>query len=87
MILLLLSKNPYFKRNETEILKILHHPGVIKYKETIETKTHIYIIEELFKGMELFEYVVLKKYISEQEAIKISVQILDTLIYIHATGN
>jgi hypothetical protein len=29
-------------------MKVLHHPGVVKYIETIETKTHIYIIEEIF---------------------------------------
>ena len=37
-------------------MKVLHHSGVIKFIETYETLTHLYIIAELFDGIELQKY-------------------------------
>jgi len=46
-----------FLAYETEMMRFLNHPGVIKVKETLENKTHIYIIAELVKDGDLFDYV------------------------------
>jgi hypothetical protein len=35
-------------------MKIVNHPQIIKYKETIITKGYIYIITELAHGEDLF---------------------------------
>lgn len=51
-------------------MKFLNHPGVIKFKETIETKTHIYIITELVKGGDLLKYINGKEFLEEIEASK-----------------
>lgn len=42
---------------ETEMMRFLNHPGVVKFIEKIEIKTHLYIITELVKGGDLFDYI------------------------------
>lgn len=39
------------------MMKFLNEPGIVKFLETLEVKTHIYIITELVKGGELFEHI------------------------------
>lgn len=39
---------------ETEIMKFLHHPGIINVVNSIEDKNFIYIITELVSDGELF---------------------------------
>lgn len=39
---------------EISILRKLNHPGVIKMYEVYESDTHIFLINELLKGGELF---------------------------------
>ena len=55
-----------FNRNldEIEILKFLNHPGIIKFIEKFETKTHLYIINELIDSGDLYEYVKLNSFMS-----------------------
>jgi hypothetical protein len=38
-------------------MSVLNHPLLVFYKETIQTKANLYIITELVKGKDLFEYV------------------------------
>lgn len=38
-------------------MKLLNHPNVIKLMDTIQTKTHLYIVTELAKGVDLFDHV------------------------------
>ncbi len=71
--------------NETEVMKFLHHPGVIKFKETIETKTHIYLVTELVQGGDLLNYINGKEFIEELEASKAMKQLIETVIYIHSS--
>lgn len=42
---------------EVEMLRFLNHPGIIKVKDTIETNDTIFIILELIKGGDLFDFV------------------------------
>ena len=39
---------------EISILRKLNHPGVIKMHEVYENDTHVFLINELLKGGELF---------------------------------
>ena len=45
-------------RNELTILKQLDHPNIVKVFEFYEDDDNIYIIEELCKGGELFDYII-----------------------------
>lgn len=38
-------------------MQILTHPLLVFFKETILTKTHIYLVTELVKGKDLFGFV------------------------------
>ena len=44
-------------KSEVEILKMLNHASIIKYKNYYETEDTIYIILELFEGIPLNEYI------------------------------
>ena len=48
-------------REETEMMKILKHPGIVQLEETIESKMKYYIILEYVKGKDLFDYLVEKE--------------------------
>ena len=39
-------------------MKVLDHPNIIKLIDTVESKTHIYIITEIVKDGDLFDYIV-----------------------------
>ena len=43
--------------HETEVMKLLNHSCIIKLFETIETKTHLYIVTELVNDGDLFDYI------------------------------
>jgi tRNA A-37 threonylcarbamoyl transferase component Bud32 len=70
-------------RNESEILKIINHPQVLKYHETINTKTHEYIITEYIYGEDLFEYVRKRSRLNEFESAFIIGNIMKAVIYLH----
>lgn len=38
-------------------MNVLNHPLLVYFKESIQTKSHLYIITELVKGKDLFEYI------------------------------
>ena len=70
----------------TEItsLKSIHHPGIIQlYDVYILSTIKIYIIMELMLGGELFDYVVEKGTLSEEEASQIVRTVLSAIHYLH----
>ncbi len=71
--------------NETEVMKFLNHPGVIKFRETVETRSHIYIVTELVQGGDLLKYINSKEFLEELEASKAMKQLIETVIYIHSS--
>jgi len=56
---------------ETQVMKVLDHPHVIKLIDTIESKTHIYIITEIVKDGDLFDHIITQEFLEEYEASKI----------------
>ena len=40
-----------------EIMKKIDHPNIVKVIESFENKSSIFIVMELFSGVELFEYI------------------------------
>lgn len=50
-------------------MKFLKHPGIIKVEKTIEDKNNIYIITELVKGGDLYEYIGSKDYLEGKMSI------------------
>ncbi|KAL7674402.1 hypothetical protein ACOME3_000682 [Neoechinorhynchus agilis] len=73
-------------RQEVEALKTLHHPNICKLYQYHETDRHIYLILEYCKGGELFEYIVARERIDENEARGFFRQIVSAVGYIHSQG-
>ncbi len=40
------------------MIKVLNHPGIIKVYDTFEDKNNVYIVTELIKDGDLFDYIV-----------------------------
>ncbi|KAG1359486.1 Serine/threonine protein kinase OSK1 [Cocos nucifera] len=55
-------------RREIKILRLFMHPHIIRLYEVIETQTDIYVVMEYVKSGELFDYIVEKGRLQEDEA-------------------
>lgn len=55
-------------RREIKILRLFMHPHIIRLYEVIETPTDIYLLMEYVNSGELFDYIVEKGRLSEDEA-------------------
>ena len=56
-----------FIKSENKIMKLLHHPNCIKLIENITTKNNIYIVTELIRNGELFDYIKNKKFVEGKQ--------------------
>ena len=81
------AKIPYeYKINslrEIEIMKDLKHPNIIRFYGYISKDKQLYLITEYIKGIELFQYISLKKKIEESEACIYFQQIISGIEYLH----
>ncbi|KTW31798.1 uncharacterized protein T551_01059 [Pneumocystis jirovecii RU7] len=68
---------------EMEILKRLHHPHIVSFKEWFESSSKFYIVTQLATGGELFDRICEYGKFSEKDAVIIITEILDALSYIH----
>ena len=71
---------------EMAILKNFNHPNVIQTYEIHETEESYLIIMEYCEGGELFNYIVKKDKLSEEESSFFFYQIVNGLEYIHSKG-
>ena len=78
-------KNPnglYNIKNEIEVLKILKHRNILTLYEIYESNKYIFIITE-YLPTELSTLIINKKRLSESDAVKIFLQIIDAFQYMH----
>ena len=68
---------------EISFLKKLKHGNIIKLYEIIENSKNYYLIMEYAAGGELFNYIVRKKHLDDQDASYFFTQIINGLDYIH----
>ena len=66
---------------EIKVLKNLRHPNIVHLYSVIQTDEKIYLIMEYVKGKELFDYIVMKKKLSESESCLFYQQIISGKIY------
>ena len=67
---------PFAVRREIKILRLFMHPHIIRLYEVIETPTDIYVVMEYVKSGELFDYIVEKGRLQEDEARNFFQQVL-----------
>ncbi|KDP27185.1 hypothetical protein JCGZ_19884 [Jatropha curcas] len=70
-------------RREIKILRLFMHPHIIRLYEVIETPTDIYVVMEYVKSGELFDYIVEKGRLQEDEARNFFQQIISGVEYCH----
>jgi 5'-AMP-activated protein kinase, catalytic alpha subunit len=68
---------------EIHILKLIRHPNIIQLYEIIETPKHLFLVMEFMERGELFDHIVSKKRMGEEEACKVFEQIISGIEYIH----
>ena len=68
---------------EIKVLKNLRHPNIVHLYSVIKTEEKIYLIMEYVKGKELFDYIVMKKKLSESESCLFFQQIISGIEYLH----
>ena len=68
---------------EIKVLKNLRHPNIVHLYSVIETEEKIYLIMEYAKGKELFDYIVTKKKLSENESCLFFQKIISGIEYLH----
>ncbi|KAK9829879.1 hypothetical protein WJX72_008401 [[Myrmecia] bisecta] len=70
-------------RREIKILRLFMHPHIIRLYEVIETHNDIYVVMEYVKAGELFDYIVEKGRLLEDEARHFFQQIVSGVEYCH----
>jgi 5'-AMP-activated protein kinase, catalytic alpha subunit len=70
-------------RREIDILKLFSHPHIIRLYEVIDTTTDIFCVMEYVSGGEMFEYIVSRGRLSEDEARHIFQQLISAVEYCH----
>ena len=73
-------------RTEIHILRLFTHPHIIRLYEVIDTPSDIFTVMEYVPGGELFDYIVSRGKLDEQEARALFQQILSGIEYCHIHG-
>ena len=73
-------------KREIKILSMMDHPNIIKTYKISENNKNYYIIMEYCDGGELFNYIVEKEKLDENEASMFFYQLINALEYIHSLG-
>ena len=68
-------------RREIQNLKLVRHPHIIKLYQVISSPTEFYMVMEYVAGGELFDYIVEKGKLEEEEARKMFQQIISGVDY------
>lgn len=68
-------------RREIKISRLFMHPHIIRLYEVIETHSDIYVVMEYVKSGELFDYIVEKGRLQEDEARRLFQQVLDNSFF------
>ncbi|XP_069553240.1 maternal embryonic leucine zipper kinase [Brachyistius frenatus] len=71
---------------EIEAMKNLSHQHVCRLYQVIETSTQIFMVLEYCPGGELFDYIIAKDRLSEEETRVFFRQIVSALAYVHSQG-
>lgn len=69
---------------EIEALRNLQHPNIIQLLDVYISNEKIFIVMELMEGGELFDYVVQKGTLTEDEAASIVRKVTSAMVYMHS---
>jgi calcium-dependent protein kinase len=70
-------------KTEIELLQSADHPNIIKLYETYEDEKYLHLVMELCTGGDLFDYVISKRQLCEEEVANIMKKLLSAINYLH----
>lgn len=73
-------------QREISLMKLIDHPHILGLVDVLESPRHLYIITEYSSKGELFDYLVQKRFLPQDEAVKFFRQIIYGLEYLHSLG-
>ena len=73
-------------RREAAMMKLVHHPNILKLYDIFKTEENLYLILEHAANGELFDKLAEEAPLSETEALKIFQQIIQAVSYCHQRG-
>eukprot|EP01084_Bolivina_argentea_P273943 466773_1 len=68
-------------KNEIEVMRSLDHDNIVQLHEVYEDRNYIYLVMDYLSGGELFKHITDNDSLNENEAAKITKQILNALSY------
>ena len=71
---------------EFEMLSIFNHPNIISAIEIFENKEAYFTAMDYCEGGELFNYIIVNRYLSEEQSAFFFYQLINGLEYIHSLG-
>ncbi|CAL5995719.1 Kinase [Hexamita inflata] len=80
-----ISREEDFNRvvREIQVLKMLNHSNIVKLLEVLDTPHHIFLVTQFVENGELFDYVVKRGKLTEQETCKFFRQLISAVSYCH----
>lgn len=69
-------------RIEGDLLRRIHHPGIVKAKEQFEENGYVYLVLEYCRGLTLKEYMRTRK-VSWTQLLSWAIELCETLQYLH----
>lgn len=79
-----MKSKEYMLDHEINIMYMCHHPNIIRLLEDYETPEEIYLIMELIKGGDLFDYITKHRRFDEPTSALMVKDISEALLYLHA---
>ena len=73
-------------RLEIAAMKVLGHQNICKLLQVVETDSKIFMVLEYCPGGELFDYIVDRERLNEDESRSFFRQIVAAVAYIHQSG-
>ncbi|KAL4318934.1 hypothetical protein GQ457_18G003550 [Hibiscus cannabinus] len=73
-------------KREISIMKIVKHPNIVRLHEVFASRTKIYIILEFVSGGELFDKIVHRVRLPENECRRYFQQLIDAVAHCHSKG-
>jgi hypothetical protein len=73
-------------RTEVAVLKLVHHPNIIRLKSVFETRKQLFLVLTFLKGGDLFDRLVKRKRFPEHTVQTIMLQLCQVVLYLHVRG-
>lgn len=73
-------------QREVALIRLVKHPNIIKLVDVLESDNHLYIILEYAEKGQLFDYLVINRFLCADKAIEFFRQIIYAIEYLHLHG-